>query len=74
MEIHLSPNQEVRLAAIAHFEGRNTEHLVQSAIEKILDEDTKFRMFVQVGIDQANRGEMIDEEEMDKFVENLLKE
>jgi hypothetical protein len=36
------------------------------------EEDARFREAVQVGIDQAERGEFIDEAEMDARVERML--
>ena len=36
------------------------------------EEDARFREAVQIGIEQAERGEFIDEAEMDASVEQML--
>lgn len=73
MEVRLSPDEEARLAAIAEVVGSNPEQLIKDAALRLLDEDRRFLDAVQVGIDQANRGQLIDEEGMDARVERMLR-
>ncbi len=72
MEVHFTPEQEARLARIATREGIDREELVKDAALKLLEEDTSFRAGVRKGIEQAERGELIEEEEMDARVKRML--
>ncbi len=72
MEVRLSPDEEARLAAIAAVVGRDPEQLVKDAALSLLDEDRQFREAVWAGIAQANRGELIEEAEMDARVDRMF--
>ena len=43
------------------------------AILRVLEEDARFRAAVRHGIAQADRGEFIEEEEMDARFEEMLR-
>jgi predicted transcriptional regulator len=73
MEIHLTPEQEAHLHQIALHEGKNPEQLVIDAALHLLDGDRRFREAVQRGIDQANAGNFIEEEEMDARFEKMIR-
>ncbi len=72
MEVHFTAEQEARLARIATREGIDPEELVKDAALKLLEDDTSFRTAVRKGIEQAERGELIEEEEMDARVKRML--
>ncbi len=72
MEVHFTPEQEARLARIATREGIDPEELVKDAALKLLEDDTSFRTAVRKGIEQAERGELIEEEEMDARVKRMI--
>lgn len=73
MEVHLTPEQEAQLSQIATHAGKNAEQLVKDAALRLLEEDADFRTAVQKGISQADRGELIEEEEMDIRVKRMLR-
>ena len=73
MEVHFTPEQEAHLAKIASVAGTNPERLVKDATIRLLQEDARFRAAVQQGTAQADRGEFIEEEEMDARFEELLR-
>jgi len=73
MEIHLTPEQESQLAQIATQEGTDAERLVRDAAVRLLEEDARFRAAVREGIAQADRGEFIEEEEMNARLEQMLR-
>lgn len=64
MEIHLNPDQEARLSQIAIYAGKNAEEIVVDAALRLLEEDAAFRAAVRKGVEQADRGEFVSEEEM----------
>ena len=72
MEVRLLPDQEAQLNEIAARTGRGTDDLVQEAVAKFLSFQEWLKQQAQVGIDQIERGEFIEEEEMDARVERML--
>ena len=73
MEVHFTNEQEAQLAAIAASSGTEPEHLVKEAALRLLEEDVRFRAAVREGIAQADRGEFIEEEDMDARLEQMLR-
>jgi predicted transcriptional regulator len=72
MEVHFTPEQEARLSQIARNSGTDTEHLVQAAALRLVEEDARFRAAVRRGIEQADRGELLDHSEVVARIERLL--
>lgn len=72
MEVHFTPEQEAQLSQLASHAGINTEHLVKDAALRLLEQDARFRAAVQKGIAQADRGEFIEEDEMDARIDQML--
>jgi predicted transcriptional regulator len=72
MEIRFTPEQETQLAQIANQQGTDAERLVKDAAVRLLEEDARFRAAVREGIAQADRGEFIEEEEMNARLEQML--
>jgi len=73
MEVRFTPEEEARLARIATQEGVNPTELVKGAALRLLEEDARFRAGVRKGVEQADRGEFIDEEEMDARVKQMFR-
>jgi predicted transcriptional regulator len=72
MEVHFTPEQEARLSKMATHEGIYPEELVKDAALRLLEDDTRFRAGVRKGIEQADRGQFIEEEEMDARVKRIF--
>jgi len=73
MEVHFTPEQEAQLAQIASDAGTDAERLVKDAALRLLQEDAHFRAAVREGVAQADRGEFIEEKEMDARLEQMLR-
>ena len=73
MEVHFTPEQESRLAEIALQAGTKIEDLVKAAALRLLDQDVRFRSAIRTGIEQADRGEFIEESEMTARFEEMLR-
>lgn len=73
MEVHFSPAEEAQLAQLAAVSGVEVERLVKDAALHLLEEDARFRVEVPEGLAQADRGELIDELEMDARFEQMLR-
>jgi predicted transcriptional regulator len=73
MEVQFTPEEEARLAKIATQEGLNPTELVKGAALRLLEDDARFRAGVRKGVEQADRGEFIEEEEMDARVKRMFR-
>jgi len=72
MEIHFTPEEEALLSKIATHIGTDPEQVVKDAALRLLEEDARFRAAIQQGIAEADRGDLIDEEEMDRRIKRML--
>jgi predicted transcriptional regulator len=73
MDVHFTQEQEAQLARIARRAGKaDAGELVKQAALRLLDEDARFRAAVLDGKDQADRGEFIEEAEMDSRMEQMF--
>ena len=73
MEVHFTPEQEAQIAKIAASNGTDPEAVVKDATLRLLDEDAHFRAAVLEGKAYADRGEFIEEEEMDARFNEMLR-
>jgi predicted transcriptional regulator len=73
MEVPFTTDQEAQLARMAIKSGTDAPHLVRDAALRLLDEEARFLAAVEKGIEAAERGEFIDEEEMDARIERMFK-
>jgi len=72
MEVHLTPEQETRLAELARHHGVTVDSLLTDVALGLLNEDEREREIIRQRIEQADRGEFIEEEEMDRRVRAML--
>ena len=72
MEVRFTPEQEAQLSEIASHAGVDPESLVKDAALRLLERDARFRAAVQKGIGQADRGEFVDEDEMQARIDRML--
>jgi predicted transcriptional regulator len=73
MEVHFTPEQQAQLAQIANQAGTAPERLVTNVVARYLNEEARFLAAVQKGLAAADRGEFIEEEEMDARLEAMFK-
>jgi predicted transcriptional regulator len=73
MEVHFTPEQETQLSQIANRADTDIEGLIRDAALRLLQQESRFRAAVREGIAQADRGEFIEEEEMDARLEQMLR-
>jgi predicted transcriptional regulator len=72
MEVHLNPELDARLTRLAAVEGRDTDALVQEAIERLVDYDQWFIGEVEEGLAQIERGEVLTHDEVGARLEKLM--
>jgi predicted transcriptional regulator len=72
MQVNFTQEQETQLSPIATLSGKQAEELVKEAALRILENNARFRAGVQRGIEAANSGDFIEEEQMDARIEQML--
>ncbi len=72
MEVHFTPEQEAQILEAARSTGMNAERLVAEAALRFAD-DANFRAAVLEAKAFADRGEFIEEDEMDARFEEMLR-
>ena len=72
MEIELSPELQAKLDRIASQQGRDTKSLVHEAVERLVGYDEWFIRQVEKGLDQVDRGELLEQEDVAASMENLI--
>ncbi len=70
MEVTLSPELQSKLERKAAQEGRNSEALAQEAVERLVDYDAWFVREVEAGLAAADRGELVDHQEIGKLIDS----
>lgn len=73
MEVHLTPTQESKLKELVASTGRGAEELVLEALDKMLVHDIWFTSQVQTGLEQLDRGEFVEHEEVARRIEKLFR-
>ena len=74
MHVPLTPEEEARFTKIASAAGKRPEQWAHDILAGVaVAEDEAFRAAVQLGIDQADRGELIEEADMDARVGRTLR-
>lgn len=72
MEVHLSPEKEARIEQLASNTGRQPVQVVEEAVDRLLEEDARFRAAVRKGFASLDRGDFIGEVEMARRIERML--
>jgi len=74
MEVKLTPELEAKLDSIAAQQGRDAQSLVKEAVERLVGYDEWFVREVERGLEQIERGEVLEHEEVGARLEKLLNE
>ena len=72
MEVHLPPDIEKRLQEVALANGKDPEQLVKDTVARMLENQARFIAGVEKGIAAAERGELIDHEDVVKRINGLF--
>jgi predicted transcriptional regulator len=72
MEVRFTPEQEAQLSQIATKTGTDPEHVVKHVVTRYLDDEARFLAAVERGLAAAERGEFLEEHEMDARVERMF--
>lgn len=72
MEVYFTAEQQARISEIAKKSGTAPERIVADVVVRYLDEESRFLAGVKKGLLAAERGEFIEEEEMDARLEAIF--
>jgi predicted transcriptional regulator len=64
MEVRITPDLESKLVRLATDRGQDAQALVREAIERLVDYNEWFLREVERGLAAADRGELIDHEDI----------
>ena len=70
MEVQLTPDLQAKLNRLATESGRDTQALVQEALERFVDYDEWFLREVDKGLAAAEQGDLVDHEEVGKLIDS----
>lgn len=73
MEVKFTPEQEARITKMAGESGTDPDRLVRDVVTRYLDDEARFLAAVEKGLAAAERGEFVEEEEMDARVERMFR-
>jgi predicted transcriptional regulator len=72
MEVHFSPDVESQLQQVASANGKNPDQLVQDTVVRMLESQARFIRGVQNGIEQADRGELLEHQDVVNRIDRLF--
>jgi len=70
MEVHLRPDLQAKIAQMAAEQGRETGALVEEAVERLVNYDSWFLHEVEKGLAAADRGELVEHEEIGSLIQS----
>lgn len=73
MDVHVTPEQEAKLIDIAARTGRQAGELVHTAVNRLIDEESRFLEAVEQGFASLDRGEYVTHEDVGARLERLLR-
>ena len=69
MEVHFTPDLERKLKDLAARSGRDADEFVQDVVADYMDELTETRRHIEEGFLQAERGELLDADQVRRDVQ-----
>jgi predicted transcriptional regulator len=70
MEVNLNPDLQAKVSRLAAERGSDAQALVQEAVERFVDYDEWFLREVEKGLAAAERGELVEHEDIGKLIRN----
>ncbi len=73
MEVHFTPDTEAQLKQFAARKGKDAAQVVEETISHMLERQARFIEGVERGIAAADRGDMIDHDEVVNRIDQLFR-
>ena len=68
----LDPETLALVDRVAKAQGRSRSWFAAHAIKRAAEAEAEYQAFVQVGIDAAERGELVPHEEEEKIIDEMI--
>ena len=72
MEVHFTPTTEDQLKQFAANKGKEPAQIVEETIARMLKRQKEFAEGVERGIEAADRGDLVDHDDVVNRIERLL--
>jgi predicted transcriptional regulator len=72
MEIHFTPNTEAQLKQFAARKGKDVAQVVEETVSNMLQRQASFIEGVERGIAAADRGDLVEHDEVVKRIDRLF--
>lgn len=72
MELHLNPEKEARLLEHATRTGKAAAQVVEEAVDRLLEYETRFAAAVEEGQASARRGALLEHDEVVARIDRLF--
>lgn len=72
MEVHFSPEKEARLQEVATRAGKDPVQMVEEAVDRMLEYDSRFLEAVEQGRASARRGDLLEHDEVVARIEQMF--
>ena len=69
MEVRFTPEQEAQLSQIASHAGKDAEDWLKDVALRAIQETARLRAAVREGVAEADRGELIDDDQVRLWLE-----
>jgi predicted transcriptional regulator len=73
MEVHSPPDIETRLQQVASANGKDVEQLVKDTVARMPENQARFIERVSKGIEQADRGELVEHKDVVNRIDRLFR-
>jgi predicted transcriptional regulator len=73
MEVHLTADQQAKLAQLATDKGSDSDTLAQEAISRYLEQESRFIEAVNIGEAELERGEYLTHEEVGARIQQMFR-
>jgi len=73
MEVHFTPDIEAQLRELAARRGKDVAQVVEETVSNVLQRQARFVQGVERGIAAAERGDLIDHEEVVSRIDRLFR-
>jgi predicted transcriptional regulator len=72
MEVRFSAEKEARLREVAVRTGREATQVIEEAVDRLLEYQSRFTAAVEKGRASARRGDLLEHDELIKGIDRLL--
>jgi predicted transcriptional regulator len=73
MEVHFTPDTEAQLKQLAALKGKDVAQVVAETVSSVLERRARFIEGVELGIAAAERGDLVEHDEVVSRIDQLFR-